>query len=230
MFGFKAWVAAAVAAGLALASAGAAGAAEATDGQGFAIGAHVGTTGVGGDLQAGLGPHFALRGTVDGLVFSHDATYGSIPYKGRWRGVTGGAFADLHPFANAFMITGGVYAGTRKATITSKPAGPITIAGHSFTSDQVGQLDGEIRLSSVEPFAGVGFNNTFRTKGRWSVIGVAGVAFSGAPKVTLASSGGAFSSNPAVQQAVAVEQAIIAHDVRHYRYYPVATIGVAYRF
>ena len=226
MSGFKGWVAA-MAAGLALVSAGAA---SAADGQGFALGAHVGTTGVGVDAQAGLSPNVALRGSLDGLVFSHDATYGNIPYTGRWRGVTGGVFADLHPFANAFMVSGGVYAGTRRATITSKPTGAISIAGHSFTPDQVGQLDGEIRLSSVAPFAGVGFSNAFRTKSRWSVTAVAGVAFSGRPKVTLTSSGGTFSSNPVVLSAVADEQAIIANDVRNYRFYPVATIGLAYRF
>ncbi len=227
MAGFKGWVAAVLAAGVAWAGAGAA---SAADGQGFALGVHGGTTGIGVDAQAGLGPHLALRGSLDGLVFGHDATYGGIPYTGRWHGVTGGVFADLHPFANAFMLSGGVYAGTRKATITSKPTGPISIGGHSFTPDQVGQLDGEVRLSSAAPFAGVGFSNAFRTKSRWSVTAVAGVAFSGRPKVTLASSGGTFSSNPAVLSAVAAEQEIIAHDVRNYRYYPVATIGIAYRF
>ncbi len=224
-------VAAVLAAGVAWACGAAmANAAEAADGQGFAIGAHVGSTGVGGDVQAGLGRYLGLRGSVDGLVFSHDATYGSIPYKGHWHGVTGGVFADVHPFANAFMITGGAYAGSRRASITSKPSGPITISKYTFTPEQIGQLDGDIRLSSVEPFAGVGFNNSFRTKSHWSFNAVAGVAFSGAPKVSLASSGGAFSSNPAVLQWVSNEQAIIAHDVRHYRYYPVATVGVAYRF
>ncbi len=207
-----------------------AGAASAEEGQGFALGLHGGTTGIGADAQVGLGRHVALRGSVDGLLLSHDATYGGIPYTGRWRGVTGGVFADVHPFANAFMVSGGAYAGTRKATITSKPTGAITIAGHSFTPDQVGQLDGEIRLTSAEPFVGAGFSNALRTKGRWSVTAVAGVAFSGRPNVTLTSSGGAFSSNPLVLSAVADEQAIIAHDVRNYRYYPVATIGLAYRF
>ncbi len=204
---------------------GAAGAASAAENEGFALGAHVGTTGIGLDAQAGLNRWLGLRASVDALALNHDATYGNIPYQGHWRGFTGGLFADVHPFGNAFMLSAGGYAGERKASIVSSPTAPITIGGHSFTPDQVGRLDGDIKLSSVEPFAGVGFNNTFRTKSHWSVIGVAGVAFSGRPQVSLASSGGTFSDLPIVQQSVASEQAIIAHDTRNYRFYPVATSG-----
>ena len=225
--GLSGLTAAAAVAGLCVGVAGAASAAENT---GFALGAHAGTTGIGLDAQAGVSPWLDLRASVDALALDHDATYGNIPYQGRWRDFTGGAFADLHPFGNAFMLSGGAYAGQRKASIVSSPTQPITIDGHSFTPDQVGRLDGDIRLSSVEPFAGVGFNNTFRTKSRWSVIAVAGVAFSGQPQVALESSGGSFSNLSIVQQSVAAEQAIIVHDTRNYRFYPVATVGISYRF
>jgi hypothetical protein len=197
---------------------------------GFAIGPEIGTTGIGLSGEVGLGSHFDLRGTGDWLSIHHDATYSGIPYRGDWRSETGGVFADLHPFGNAFVISGGAYFGPRHLAINATPSGNVEIGHISFTPAEVGQLNGDIRMSDTQPFAGLGFDNTFHTKSHWSIAARAGVSFSGSPNVVLTSSGGSFVGNAIYQAALLNEQAQIASAVRNYRYFPVATIGLNYRF
>lgn len=196
----------------------------------FAVGVQAGTTGIGANVQARLGSRFDLRGTADWIGFNHDATYHNIPYRGRAHGTTGGVFLDVHPFDNAFMLSAGSYFGSRKLKIDATPSSNVNIGGGAFTPAQVGQLNGDIKLSSAMPFVGLGFNNTFRTRSHWSFTGVLGVSFSGSPKVTLDSTGGTFSNDPRFRTYLDQEQATIAHDARNYKYYPVATIGVNYAF
>jgi hypothetical protein len=226
---FRTLAAVAGAAATGLACAGSA-LAQDTPQRNFAIGVQGGTTGIGANVQARLGSRFDLRGTADWIGFNHNATYHNIAYRGRVRGATGGVFLDVHPFDNAFMLSAGSYFGNRKLKIDATPSGNVNIGGATFTPAQVGQLNGDIKLSSAMPFVGLGFNNTFRTRSHWSFTGVLGVSFSGSPKVTLDSTGGTFSNDPTFRTYLNQEQATIAHDARNYRYYPVATIGVNYAF
>jgi hypothetical protein len=198
--------------------------------QGLAVGFHSGTTGVGLDATLGLNKYVAVRGSLDGLIINHDATWGNIPYKGKWKGVTGGVFADIHPLNNSLMLTAGAYEGSRSATIVSTPTGPVTIKKFTFTPAQMGSLQGGASMQHLQPFVGAGFNNTFRTKSRWSINAVVGAAYGGSPKVTLTSVGGQFSTMPMVQQWVTDQQTIITNAVHNYKFYPVATMGVSYRF
>lgn len=226
---FRIFAAAAMAAGVGVLAAGTASAETEPTGN-FAVGVEGGTVGAGVTAQLRLGSQFEVRGTGDFLQLDHDTTYHNIPYHGQWHGMTGGAFLDWHPMSNAFMLTAGGYFGSRKLDIDATPTGNVNIGGATFTPAQVGRLTGAIRMSDAQPFVGLGFNNTFRTSSRLSFTGILGVSFSGSPGVTLSSTGGTLSGNSTFQTYLETERQTIAHDVRNYKYYPVATIGVNYAF
>ncbi len=196
----------------------------------FAIGAQAGSTGIGVNAQAALGSRLTLRGTADFISLSHDATYSGVPYSGKFKGTTGGLFLDVHPFDNPFIVSAGAFGGRRKLEIDATPQTPVNIGGFTFGAAETGELKGDIRLSTLTPFVGAGFSNTFRTSGPLSFTAVAGVAFSKAPKVTLTSTGGTLSNDPTFQARLIQEEADIRRQVRNYRYYPAASIGVSYRF
>jgi hypothetical protein len=196
----------------------------------FAVGIEGGTIGGGVTAQVRVGSNFEVRGSGDFLQFDHDTTYHNIPYRGQWHGMTGGAFVDWHPMSNAFMLTAGGYFGSRKLDINATPTGPVNIGGATFTPAEVGELTGNVRMSDAQPFVGLGFNNTFHTSSRLSFTGVLGVSFSSSPSVELNSTGGTLSNDPTFQTFLSNERAIIAHDVRNFKYYPIATIGVNYAF
>lgn len=211
--------------GLAVAMAALAGAAQAQ----VAVGAHVGTPGVGVEAQLSLGPVFTLRGSIDRLGHDFDESYDGIDYGGEFDFNTVGAFIDLHPFANGFLISGGAYLGERKIRLDAEPTVPVEIGGAVFTPSQVGQLSGAVTLSDLSPFIGVGFDNTFTRPGRWGVRAILGAALSEDPDVALDSTGGSLSNNAAFRARLE-DEADRIRDETDYGLFPVAQIGLTYRF
>ncbi len=91
-------------------------------------------------------------------------------------------------------------------------------------------LVGDMDLGDVAPYLGLGLDNTFTGRSRLGLrIGV-GVLLGGEPEVTLASIGGALSSDPALQDALRAEQDMIADDSDLLRYYPVLSAGLFVKF
>lgn len=195
-----------------------------------AAGLNLGTPGLGAELKYQLNDSLVLRGSADWLSYSRDEDYSGIPYEGKLRSSTLGLFADWHPGAGAFLLSAGAYVGDRKADIDATPSGPVNIGGATFTPAQVGRLEGSVEMSRFQPFVGLGFDNTFSTESGWGFRGLAGVAFSKAPKVSLSSTGGAFSSDPILQDRLRQEEAEIRDDAKSFRYYPVVQLGVSRRF
>jgi hypothetical protein len=195
------------------------------------VDAHIGTAGVGPDLQYRLNDQFSVRGAADWLDLSASRTYDNVSYGGRLQLLTGGAFLDWHPWSNAFFVSGGSYFGDRKVSLSATPATSVTLGGRAFTPAQVGRLDGDIRLASTAPFAGLGVeNNTAAAARGWGFKGLLGVAFGDKPSVSLTSSGGLLTGAALLQQALVQEQANIASKVGFLQYYPVAQAGLTYRF
>jgi hypothetical protein len=217
------------AAGLILLSAGAA-SAQSRSTDTLAIGVNAGTTGGGVQIEARFGPIFVLRGGVETLGYDFDASYDDIDYGGRFDFDTVSGFVDLHPLANAFTISGGAYIGPRSIGLKATPSSPVTLGGQTFTPGQVGTLTGEIKLKDVAPYLGLGFDNTFTGSGRWGVRATAGVAWSDQPEVSLDSSGGTLSNDPAFRARLAQEAESIQSDAEHYGLFPVVQIGLNYRF
>jgi hypothetical protein len=194
-------------------------------------GAHIGTEGIGPDLQLKLNDNFTVRGAGDWLDFDYNRTYSNVHYDGKLKLMTGGAFLDWHPWANALFLSGGAYFGDRHVDLSAQPTGPVTLGGQVFSAAQAGNLQGKIKMASAAPFAGIGFDNSSDPDHHGlGFKGVLGVAFSGKPSVTLTSTGGVLSGTPQLQSALAQEQSDIAGKAGLLQYYPVAQIGVNYRF
>lgn len=195
-----------------------------------AVGADLGTPGIGGEVQFHAASALTLRADGDWLRFSRNETYSGVPYRGRLRSTTAGVFADWHPMQGAFLVSAGGYFGDRKIVLSSRPSAPVTVGGVTVTPAEIGSLQGQVRLSRAEPFVGLGWDNTFVGDHAWGFRALAGLSFSGSPRVTLASVGGSLSADPTVQAALQREQSTIAHDARNWRYYPVLQIGLTHRF
>jgi hypothetical protein len=198
--------------------------------QNFAIGTQVGTTGIGGEVQYRISPGLVVRGTADFLSYSRDQTYQSIDYSGKLRFATAGAFLDWHPFQSWLMLSGGAYFGKREVTLGATPMTNVTIDGVSYTPAQVGTLKGGVKMSSAQPFLGLGIDNTFVGAPGLGFKAMVGVAFSGSPAVALASSGGTLSNDPAFLTRLNNERDKIKDDAKEFKYFPVLNIGLTYSF
>ena len=197
---------------------------------GIAIGATAGTSGVGLDVQVKLGPIFTLRGATDRLTHSADENYDGVDYSGDLTFDTVGAFIDMHPLANGFLISGGAYLGDRDIALTGTPTGPVDIGGQTYSPAQIGTLGGAIKLQDVAPFLGIGWDDTFYRNSRWGIRAIAGVAWSDAPEVALSSTGGSLSNDPTFQARLRDESRNITDEAEGYGLFPIVQVGLNYKF
>ena len=191
---------------------------------------NIGTPGVGVEAQLSLGPVFVLRGGIDTLGYDVDQSFDGVDYAGRFDFDTVSAFVDVHPFANAFLISGGVYVGDRTIGLNARPSAPLDIGGQTFTPGQIGTLSGAIKLSDVAPFLGLGFDDAFIRESRWGFRAIAGVAWSEAPEVALTSTGGSLSNDPNFRARLEQEARDISEDAEDKGIFPVVQLGATVRF
>ncbi len=193
---------------------------------------------VGGGTQGGsvegaysVNPYLTLRAQGAFIDFDVDFKSSDVKYKGTLNHNTGGGFVDLHPFANPFVLSGGFVAGERKVKVHADPTASavVKINGVPYQASQIISVDGDIALGDTAPFAGIGFDNTYTHRGHWGFRAMAGVIFGDTPKVTLHANG-PFADNATVLANLAAEQLSLQQDAKDYRYYPVAQVGVSYRF
>ena len=110
-----------------------------------AVGAQVGTPGLGANIQFALNDVIVLRGGYDVLQWDRDDSYQDVDYNAEIDFKSPGAFVDLHPFRNSFFVSGGAYFGERGVDLDATPTRDVRIGGVTFTPAQVGRLDGRMR-------------------------------------------------------------------------------------
>ena len=206
-----------------------AGAAQAQDGR-FAVGGNIGTPGVGAELQYKLNDNFVVRGGGDWMKFDYDHTYSGVDYSAKLKTSTGGAFLDWHPGGGGFFVSGGSYFGERKAKLDGTPTGLTQIGSVTFTPAQIGTITGDVEMSKIQPFAGLGWDNTFSRNGAWGFRVLGGVSFSKSPKVDLTASGGTLSNDPTFLQQLQEEEGDVRDDAKGFKYFPIVQVGLNYRF
>lgn len=198
--------------------------------QNAAVGVGVGTTGLGATVAFKASDMIVIRGAVDGLSLSHNVDYSDVSYSGKAKLMTGGVFADVHPGGSSLMISGGAYVGKRKLNLDARPTTSVDIGGQTFTPAQIGAISGEAKLSNVQPFVGVGMDNTFVGERGWGFRALLGVSFSKKPDVSLTATGGLLANDANFRSRLAIEEANVQEDAKNFRYFPVVQIGLTRRF
>ncbi|MBB4659949.1 hypothetical protein [Parvularcula dongshanensis] len=193
-----------------------------------------GTTGISGNAQVGLTSRLALRAGYNWLDYSADEQeYDDILYDGDLEFSGFGGFADLHPFANGFTVSGGVFVGDKSVRLDAEPQTDVEIGDRVFTPEEVGVMTGSAKFSDTAFFAGFGWDNALYKQGRLSFIARAGVMFAGEPDVALDATG-LDSADPTLaaelRRQLDEEALQLQNDIDEYAYWPVVTVGLGYRF
>lgn len=201
--------------------------------QNVAVGAQIGTPGLGVTAQYSVSPHVTLRGSLDTLSYDHDVSTSDVDYAGELDWTQGGAFVDLHPMANPFFVSAGAYFGDRTVDLRATANTSAQIGGTVFTAEQIGTLSGQADFGSTSGFLGLGWNNTFYTSGNWGFRAMAGAQIGESPTVRLARTSG-IALPAAVQSQLDAElrneERELQEDLEDFRVYPVLQVGVTYRF
>lgn len=194
-----------------------------------AVGGSIGTTGASVEAQVKITPTIQLRGGYNYFQYGVDETYDDILYDGDLDLTTWGAFVDLHPFSNSFMVTAGAYFGDKKLGLSATPTSNVEIGNQTFTPAQVGTLAMDGDLEDVAPFVGIGWDTTFENPGIGFKV-IAGAMFTGSPQVNLVSTGGTLSNDSNFQTQLAIEEQNLQDDIDDYEIYPVVQAGLTFSF
>ena len=196
----------------------------------IAVGAGIGTTGGTVEAQVQVAPFIQLRGGYNYFEYSVDDVYDDIEYEGDLDLTTGGAFVDLRPFGNSFIITGGAYFGGKTLGLSALPGQTYEIGGNTYSAAQVGTLAADVDLEDNAPFVGLGWDSTFQGDGNIGFKFIAGAMFTGSPQVNLTSTGGTLSNDSTFQAQLAQEEANLQEDIDDFEIYPVVQAGLTLRF
>jgi hypothetical protein len=142
------------------------------------------------------------------------------------------ALLDWYPLGGRFRISAGLMENA-KVTATAKPtASTYTFDGMTYSTADVAQARGTARFDSMAPYLGVGFGRALSSTGRFAFTADVGVAFTGAADVkldvTCTQSAAALCAQ--IQDDVAAEQAELQADADDFKYWPVVSVGLSYRF
>jgi hypothetical protein len=204
-------------------------AAAALSAQAAGVGVRAGTTGVGADLGWNLAPTLDAR--VGYSYFSYKTHYNSdVNYNSKLTLSNLNALVDWSPFVGAFRFTGGLIANGNKADLNAT-GGSYSINGRPYTTSDT-NLSGTVKSGrSIAPYFGVGYGNVARAGVNFYAD--LGIMFMGSPKVSLSASCSPSMSAAACAQFrndVEDERGRVEQDLRKYRYFPVANIGVTIGF
>lgn len=197
------------------------------------LGLNIGTLGGGIELAHAFGERLGFRVSANGLNYDRTQTHDSVDYDAKLQLESGQLLLDWFPFANNFRLSAGPMYNGNKLTLDGKPSagGTFTFNGNTYSASGVASVNGKVDFRKVAPYVGLGYG---RPVGKgWSFAGDLGVLFQGTPRTSLSVTCGA--STPAatctqLQNDVAAEQNKLDGDMHKFRFYPVASIGLAYVF
>jgi len=196
-----------------------------------------GTLGAGVQVGHAFSPGFDGRLGIAGWTVSGRHAVAGIDYDVRAELRTAQLFADWHPGASPFRLTGGVlYDATRLTGTSVEPAsGVYRIGGIDVPARLVGRLRGRVDFPTLAPYAGLGWGRA-AGGGRWGISVDLGVAYQGHPRVTLTPLIPAGSPILQIPGALSVLDLAIAREekdaetrIARYSVYPVLTVGLTYR-
>ena len=136
-----------------------------------------------------------------------------------------------------------LYNGNKVTANVSVPGGQsFTLSNANYVSDAADPIAGTGKLTvyKAAPMALIGIGNLVPRSRHFSTSFEIGAAYQGPPRVALNLSGSAcdptglncrsISSDPTIQSNIAAEQVKLNKSASPYKFYPVLSFGVGYRF
>ncbi len=199
------------------------------DSGGLGVTGKVGTLGVGGELTTGITSNVNARVGVNALEIDADGEFDDVEYDIGLNLLSYSALLDWHIFDDSFRISAGALFNNSELDLDARPGRPVTIGGINYTPAQVGTLSGDVDFDETTPYVGIGWGNAIDRSNRWGFTCDFGIAFMQSPNVSL-SANGTLAADPAFRAALARERKEIEDDLDGFRFYPVISFGLFFRF
>ncbi len=193
----------------------------------LAVSGKIGTLGPGLDLIAGLSDRISLRAGLNYFTYKHTVRLDEADVDGRLRLQTLPVLLDWFPTGGGFRFSGGIVWNANRICLSAKPNESMELSGTEYNIER---LDGSIEFDALAPYFGIGYGHAGGRAGRWRMAFDLGAMYHGVGTVEAQ----AVASDPRMQQQVDrdLQQEVdsLQEDLRSFRFYPVLSIGVSYRF
>jgi hypothetical protein len=201
--------------------------------------------GVGVQAATPLSMRTNLRVGFNTLGFSQTFVSDGINYAGTLTLRSFDTLLDWYPFKGSFHVSPGamLYNGNQIKANASVAGGAF------FTLNSAGYLssvatpvtgNGQLKFNPVAPMVLAGWGNVVPRTKRFSIPFEVGTVFQGSPQTSLNLNGDvcnlngtncrAISSDKTVLANIQAQQTKLSNDVSAFKYYPVMSVGFAYRF
>jgi hypothetical protein len=198
-----------------------------------ALSVKAGTLGAGLELTTSILDNVNARVGVNGFKYSTSGSKSNIDYDIDLKLLTVSLLLDYSPFeASQFRLTGGAMYNGNKLDMTGNPAvsGTFNFNGTTYTTTDVSSVDATVDFNKFAPYLGIGWGNAVKSAG-WNFVADLGVMFQGNPDSSISvNTTLTGTAKTALLNNVAAEQSKLDDDLDGFKYYPVASIGVSYRF
>lgn len=212
---------------------------------GFGIGVNASSLGAGVEAAVATGSKVNIRGGFDMFNYSLSFPRDGVSYKGTLKLQSAHLVADFY-LGHVFHISPGalVYNGNKGTATGTVGAGQtFSLGGTTYYSGQNSPIQGNgaLTLNKTAPMLLLGFGNLVPRSHHFAVNVDFGAAYQGTPKATLGLTGSACTinattgclnaaSDPTVLSNVTAEQNKINSKLTQFKYYPVVSLTLGYRF
>lgn len=208
------------------------------------VGVKVSTLGIGGEAAVPLSRRSNVRVGFNAFSYGDTFTKDGTNYKGTLSLRSLQATYDLFLIGGLHLSPGVlVYNGNNVTANVSVPGGQtFTLSNVNYLSDAADPIGGTGRLSiyKAAPMVLVGFGNLVPRSHHFSTTFEIGAAYQGPPRIALNLTGSACDptglncrsvrSDPTIQANVVAEEAKLNKSASPYKFYPVVSFGVGYKF
>ena len=195
-----------------------------------ALGAKIGTLGLGVEMTYGIMPHLNARLGVNAFSYTFDQKIDQIDYEFDFNLISGSLLLDWHLLHSAFKISTGMVINKNNIDLQARTEDTLFIIDDmAYSRDDVGELDGTIDFNLLSPYLGIGWGNAVGEKSRISFFVDLGVLFQGAPQADLSATG-PISSDSEFRRHLRNEEAEIEEETEGFKLYPIFSIGITYQF
>lgn len=204
-------------------------------------GADIGTTGAGVHASIPLSVQYGVHARIGAnylprYSFSRKTEQVAYDFKASLRTID--FLLDWHPWHNGFRMTAGAIYNDNVVNAIGIPNRIATFSfnNETFNTTQIGKLVGQLDFPTLAPYIGIGWQTHDPAERGWSISSDLGIMYQGSPRTSLGVGGCVLPANGCdlaqalLRPAIVSETARLNDDLREYRFFPVARIGLNYRF
>ncbi|MDX1496587.1 MAG: hypothetical protein R3352_03455 [Salinisphaeraceae bacterium] len=208
----------------------------------LAVGVDAGTNGLGLVIHGGITETINLRAGYNYFDISQDVDADNndgvegneLRYSGDLELSNLSLIGDWYPWGGTFHVSLGAVLNNNDLTVDAEcnnAAGcEVGEDGDSFVPSQLGTITTDVDFEDYGPYLGIGWGNPVggETGLRWRFE--IGAIYQGAPTVSMRSNGDCGLFATACRQALQDEEEELEDDLSSLKWYPVAQVGLSYRF